>query len=99
MNLKTIMYELIEEEISNIEQGGEKVRLRILYIKRIAYTIIFGILFAGFLVLNAWTWAFIDLLIYFILLYNTNNVREITKIAKKFPDTNISHLIRMEMKK
>ena len=39
MNFKTMMSELIEEEISKIEQNGEKVKLKTLLKKRIIYTL------------------------------------------------------------
>lgn len=82
MNFKTMMSELIEEEISKIEQNGEKVKLKTLLKKRIIYTLIFGVIFTVLLVINNLPLAFVDLVIYFIMLYKTNNVSIITNLAR-----------------
>lgn len=98
MNFKTMMGNLIEEEIAKIEQNGEKVKLKTLVKKRIIYTLIFGVIFAALLVENNLFLAFIDLVVYFALMYNTNNVSIITKLAKQAPDTPVSDIIRGDMK-
>ena len=98
MYVKTIMNNLIEEEIEKIEQNGEKVKLKTIINKRINYTLWLGAIFAVLLVANKLFLAFIDLVIYFVLLYNTNNVSVITKLSKKSPDTPISEIIKGDMK-
>lgn len=98
MNFKTMMSELIEEEISKIEQNGEKVKLKTLLKKRIIYTLIFGAIFAVLLVVNNILLAFVDLVIYFTMLYKTNNVSIITNLAKQSPDTPVADIIRGDMK-
>ena len=98
MNFKTLMSELIEEEISKIEQNGEKVKLKTLLKKRIIYTLIFGVIFAVLLVINNIPLAFVDLVIYFIMLYKTNNVSIITNLAKQSPDKPVADIIRGDMK-
>ena len=98
MNFKTMMGNLIEEEIAKIEQNGEKVKLKTLVKKRIVYTLILGAIFAALIVANNLFLAFVDLVIYFILMYNTNNVSVITKLAKQAPDTPISDIIRGDMR-
>ena len=98
MDFKTMMSELIEEEITKIEQNGEKVKLKTLLKKRIIYTLIFGAIFAVLLVVNNILLAFVDLVIYFIMLYKTNNVSIITNLAKQSPDTPVADIIKGDMK-
>ena len=98
MDFKTMMSNLIEEEITKIQQNGERVKLKTLLKKRIVYTLIFGVIFAVLIVVNNLLLAFVDLVIYFIMLYQTNNESIITKLAKQSPDTPISDIIRGDMK-
>lgn len=98
MVLKKMMSELIEEEITQIEQNGEKVRLKTLLKIRVLYTLICGVIFALFLVFNNLFLAFVALVVYFVLLYFKDNVSVVTKLAQKSPDTPISEIIKGDMK-
>ena len=98
MDFKTMMSNMIEEEIKKIQQNGERVKLKTLLKKRIVYTLIFGVIFAVLIVVNNLLLAFVDLVIYFIMLYQTNNESIITKLAKQSPDTPISDISRGDMK-
>ena len=98
MNFTTMLGELIEEEISKIEQNGVKVKLKTLLRKRIIYTLFFGGLFAILLVAGNYLLAFVNLAVYFIVLYNLNNVSVISVLAKRSPDKPIADIIRGDMK-
>ena len=99
MYFKKILDELIEEEISLIEQAGEKVKLKTLFKRRVLYTMIFGAIFAVLIIKNSLFLAFVDLVIYFIVLYNkANNASVITALAKKSPDSPIADVIKGDMK-
>ena len=98
MNVKIMMNDLIEEEISKFEQSGYKVRMKTLTKKRVLYTLIFGAIFAVFMAIPSFSLAFVDMVLYFVFMYNTNNVSVITDLAKKSPDTPISDIIKGEMK-
>lgn len=98
MILKKMLNDMIEEEIQKIEQTGKKVRLKSVSSKKILYTVIFGTILLFLLALGQLFLALIDLVIYFILLYRTNNVSVIIKLAKKSPNTPIGNIIRGEMK-
>lgn len=97
MSVKKIMSNIIEEEISKLEQSGEKVRFKTVKKKRIIYTVVFGAFFVLFMIAELLPLAFIDMLIYFIMMYNANNARVITKLAKKSPDTLITDIIKGEI--
>ena len=98
MEFKKLMRNLIEEEIANIEREGKKVKLKTLRKKRIKYTLIFGLIFLLMLASGLVPVAFIDLVVYFIFMYNANNVSVITKLAKKSPDTPISEIVKGDMR-
>ena len=98
MNFKTLMKQTIEEEIAKIESSGEKVRLKTLASKRILYTMISAVVFSIGLAAEMISISFCTLIVYFILLYNTNNVSVLTKMAEKSPDTPIENIIRSDMK-
>ena len=98
MNIKTMMNNLIEEEISKLEQSGEKVKFKTLAKKRILYTLIFGAIFVVFMTIQNLGLAFVDMIVYFVFMYRTNNVSVITALAKKSPDTPISNIIKGDMK-
>ena len=95
---KNVMAKLIEEEIANIEQSGEKVRLKTLSRKRLVYTLIFGGIFLLCIGAGQLALAFITMIFYYTMLYRATNVSVITKLAKKSPDTYIEDIIRGDMK-
>lgn len=98
MDVKTMLNNLIDEEFTKIEQAGEKIKLKSLAKKRILYTLIFGAIFVVFTAIHNLEWAFIDMIVYFLFMYRTNNVSVITALAKKSPDTPISDIIKGDMK-
>lgn len=98
MDVKTMMNNLIEEEISKLEQSGEKVRFKTLTKKWISYTLVFGTIFLLFMTMQNFVLAFVDMIVYFVFMYRTNNVTVITSLARKSPDTPIVDIIRGDMK-
>ena len=98
MDFKTLISNIIEEEISALERDGENVRLKTLIKKRILYTVICGALFLLFTAATVLVPAFIVMIVYFVLMYRANNVSVITALAKKSPDTPIAEIIKGDMK-
>lgn len=98
MNLKMVLENMIEEEISSFERTGNKLRLKSLRKRRITYTIIFGIILVVLVAMDHLLLAFIDMIIYYILMYNkANNVSVLKKLAERSPDTPIGEIIKGDM--
>ena len=98
MNFKAILNNMIEEEFSKIEKEGKRVKLKTVTRKRVKYTLFSGLLFLMFLIVKAELFAFIDLIVYFILMYNANNLSVIAALSKKSPNTPVSDIIKGDMK-
>lgn len=96
--VKKIIKDVIEEEISNLEESGVKVKLRTLCRKRTIVTAVLGVIFAGLIVLDLLGPAFAILILYFIILYHMNNASVITGLARNSPDTPIADIIRGDLK-
>ena len=99
MKIETLLADAIEEQIDRFEKSGEPVKLKTLFKKRAIVTVILGIIFARFLLLDKLLFAFFTMLIYFIIIYRITNVSVITALAKKSPDENIGNIIRKDMRK
>jgi len=98
METKKLLNELIENEFEKLEKDGVKIRLKRKTTNAINYTVICAIIFLLTVIGGAFPLALIDLIIYFVLMYNNNNTNVIAKLAKKFPDKPILDIIKGEIK-
>lgn len=99
MRFAKFMDGIIEEEIMRIEQTGERIRLKTLLKFRVLYTLVFGVIFLILMLGELMGSAFFVMVIYYILLYQTNNTSVIRYLAKKSPDTPISEIIEGDTKR
>jgi hypothetical protein len=98
MNATTLLNQIITEELSKIEQNGEKVKLKSVRKKRITSAIILGILaLIWFSSPETIILSVICIGIFIFINVNTDKVKTIAKLAQKMPDTPIDEIIRGEM--
>lgn len=98
MNATTLLNQIITEELSKIEQNGEKVKLKSIRKKRIVSAIILGILVLIWLSSPKTVIpSVICIGIVILINVNTDRVKTIAKLAQKMPDTPIDEIIRGDM--
>jgi len=98
MNVKSILRDIIEERIANLESDGSKVRLKTVIGRRVLVSFISAVLFLLTIWYDALFFSFVVLVICFVILYHINNVSVITELARKSPDTPIAKIIEGDMK-
>lgn len=98
MNADTMLNQIITEELSKIEQSGEKVKLKSIRKKRIIAGSILGFFALSYLTMaETWILSVICIAIYIFMFINCNKVKSIAKLAKKMPDTPIDEIIKGDM--
>ena len=93
-----MLEKIIEEELSNMERDGEKIKLKSVRSEKLKTALIWGFFtLVGFIVFFP---VGIICLIYLISkIPKINRVSVLVEKAKEMPDTQISDIIKMEMTK
>lgn len=94
MSAEAILTQVITQEFHKYTSCGWTIKLKATREKRVKYS-----LWCGAAALLLWPMFPITLIVYILLMANTNDVKTILSIAKKYPDTPVDQIIAWEIRR